>query len=50
MVNQTKFPSGIKGVADKIHEMGLKFGLYSSAGTLTCAGKAGGLGYETIDA
>jgi alpha-galactosidase len=36
MFNQTKFPSGMKGLADKIHGMGLLFGLYSSAGTLTC--------------
>ena len=28
----TKFPDGIKGLADKIHDMGLKFGIYSSAG------------------
>jgi alpha-galactosidase len=40
----------MKGLADKIHGMGLKFGLYSSAGTMTCQRKAGGLGYETQDA
>jgi len=28
----------------------LKFGLYSDAGTATCAGRPGGLGYETTDA
>lgn len=31
--NMTKFPDGIKGLADKIHGMGMKFGIYSSAGT-----------------
>ena len=25
-----KFPSGIDGLADKIHDMGLKIGIYSS--------------------
>ena len=37
-------------VADSIHALGMKFGLYSSAGTMTCQHKAGSLGYETIDA
>ena len=31
-----RFPSGIKALADYIHSKGLKFGLYSDAGTLTC--------------
>jgi len=30
------FPNGMKAVADSIHALGLKFGLYSSAGTMTC--------------
>lgn len=28
-----RFPTGIKGTADKIHSLGLKIGIYSSAGT-----------------
>ena len=32
-----KFPNGMKYVAKKIHEMGLLFGMYSSAGEMTCA-------------
>lgn len=32
-----RFPSGIKALADEIHSMGLKFGLYSVPGSLTCA-------------
>ena len=48
--NATKFPDGIKGVADKVHDMGLKFGIYSSAGTLTCGGYEASLGYEKVDA
>ena len=37
-------------MADYVHSKGLKFGLYSSAGTKTCQGRAGGLDYEDIDA
>jgi alpha-galactosidase len=39
--NAEKFPSGIDGLADKIHALGLKIGIYSSAGSL---------GYEEKDA
>ncbi|KAF8666681.1 Alpha galactosidase A [Rhizoctonia solani] len=45
-----KFPNGIKSVADYIHSLGLLVGIYSDAGTLTCAGFPGSLGYENIDA
>ncbi|CAL5869034.1 uncharacterized protein PFLUO_LOCUS3262 [Penicillium psychrofluorescens] len=45
-----KFPKGIADVADKIHSMGLKIGIYSSAGTMTCARYTGSLGYEEKDA
>ncbi|MFD9076587.1 alpha-galactosidase, partial [Streptomyces lasiicapitis] len=30
-----RFPSGIKALADYVHARGLKFGIYTSAGTLT---------------
>ena len=40
----------MKGVGDYIHSKGLKFGIYSSAGTKTCEGLAGSLNYEDIDA
>lgn len=29
-VNKTRFPDGIDGLAKKIHDMGLKLGIYSS--------------------
>jgi alpha-galactosidase len=45
-----KFPDGISGTADKVHALGLKIGIYSDAGDLTCAGYPGSLGYEEIDA
>jgi alpha-galactosidase len=37
----SKWPNGIKAVTDQIHNMGLKFGLYGCAGTMTCAGYPG---------
>lgn len=46
----TKFPSGLKAVADDVHALGLKIGIYSDAGTATCAGFPGSLGYEATDA
>lgn len=45
-----KFPNGIKALADEIHSLDLKIGIYSDAGTETCAGYPGSLGYEAIDA
>eukprot|EP00976_Prorocentrum_cordatum_P075908 1182085-Prorocentrum_minimum.AAC.3 len=44
------FPSGIAALADYIHGLGLKFGLYGDAGLNTCGGRPGSLGYETKDA
>ena len=37
MADPERFPSGIKAVADYVHSKGLKFGIYSDAGTMTCA-------------
>src|SRR3984885_1116811 len=45
-----RFPSGIKALADYIHSLGLKFGIYSDAGSKTCAGRPGGRGHEFQDA
>ncbi|MFI5194979.1 MAG: glycoside hydrolase family 27 protein, partial [Chitinophagales bacterium] len=45
-----KFPSGIKALADYVHSKGLKFGIYTCAGTHTCAGRPGSLGHEYQDA
>jgi len=44
------FPSGMKALADYVHSKGLKFGLYSDAGTKTCAGRPGSQGHEFQDA
>jgi alpha-galactosidase len=48
----TRFPHGIKAVADYVHARGLKIGIYTSAGTKTCnsAGFPGGQGHEAQDA
>ncbi len=48
--NPEKFPHGIKYVSDYIHAKGLKFGMYSSAGFMTCAGFPGSYGHEWQDA
>ena len=44
------FPSGIKALADYVHSKGLKFGIYSDAGTMTCAKRPGSRGHEYQDA
>ena len=41
MADGVKFPNGIKAVADYVHSKGLKFGLYSCCGAMTCAGYPG---------
>jgi alpha-galactosidase len=45
-----RFPSGMKALADYVHSKGLKFGVYSDAGTHTCQKRPGGRGYEYQDA
>lgn len=50
LVNQEKFPSGIKATADYIHSQGLKIGIYSDAGYMTCGKFPGSLGHEYQDA
>ena len=49
----TKFPDGIKAVADFVHGLGLKLGIYEDSGTRTCSssgGFSGSLGHENADA
>src|SRR5580658_9775151 len=45
-----RFPSGIKALADYIHSKGLKFGIYTDVGTMTCAKRPGSIGHEFQDA
>lgn len=44
------FPNGIKNLAQRVNELGLKLGIYSSNGTLTCEDLPASLGNEAIDA
>ncbi len=50
VADDKRFPSGMKALADYVHTKGLKFGLYSDAGTKTCQGRPGSRGYEFQDA
>ena len=45
-----RFPSGMKSLVDYVHNKGLKFGIYSCAGSKTCQGRPGGRGYQFQDA
>jgi alpha-galactosidase len=49
-VNTTKFPSGMKALADYVHSKGLKLGIYSDAGARTCAGFPASRDHEEQDA
>ena len=48
--DHTKFPDGIKAVADYVHSQGLKLGIYSCAGVMTCGGYPGSYEHEFLDA
>ena len=50
LADANKFPNGMKNLTDKVHEMGMKIGIYSDAAASTCGGMFGSFGYETIDA
>ena len=50
MPNSMTVPHGIKPLADLAHANGIKFGLYSAVGNVTCQGNPGSWGYETLDA
>jgi alpha-galactosidase len=45
-----KFPSGMRALGDYIHSKGLKFGIYSDAGKMTCGKRPGSQGHEYQDA
>lgn len=55
--NPKTFPSGMKAIADYVHNKGLKFGLYGDHGKRTChhynsnwQSESGSYGHEEIDA
>ncbi|KAH8651379.1 alpha-galactosidase [Xylariales sp. PMI_506] len=45
-----KFPRGMKFISDEIHSQNMLFGMYSSAGEMTCARFPGSLDFEEQDA
>lgn len=48
--DDAKFPNGIKYLADRLHEKGLKLGIYSCVGNMTCGQYPGSYEYEFTDA
>ncbi|QDZ16261.1 glycoside hydrolase family 27 protein [Humibacter ginsenosidimutans] len=50
VANPTTFPHGMKYIGDKLHAMGLKFGIYEDSGTSTCGGYPGSYGHYQQDA
>lgn len=50
IVDKERFPNGMKPVADYVHSLGLKFGIYSCAGSKTCQGRPGSRGHQFQDA
>eukprot|EP00040_Diaphanoeca_grandis_P003123 m.23863 g.23863 ORF g.23863 m.23863 type:complete len:539 (+) comp14384_c0_seq1:136-1752(+) len=57
IVDPVLFPSGMRNISDHCHDRGLKFGIYTSKGPLTCLGyqptqpkRPGSCGFEQIDA
>lgn len=45
-----RFPGGMKKLGDYIHSKGLKFGIYSCAGSMTCQERPGSRGFQFQDA
>lgn len=48
--SKEKFPNGMRAVADYVHSKGLKFGMYSCVGAMTCAKYPGSFRHEFQDA
>jgi alpha-galactosidase len=45
-----RFPNGIRSLADHVHGLGLKIGIYSDAAEKTCGSHPGSYGFEEQDA
>lgn len=50
IVDSKRFPNGIKYLADYVHQKGLKFGIYTSGGNVTCEKRPGSYSFEKHDA
>lgn len=49
VANRSKFPDGVRAVADYIHSLGLSMGLYTARAPTSCAGFAGSCRNEVND-
>jgi alpha-galactosidase len=50
VADPARFPSGIKALADYVHSQGLKLGVYTDAGRMTCQKRPGSFDHELPDA
>lgn len=50
VADPSRFPGGIKALADYAHSKGMKLGIYEDRGSATCSGYPGSYGHETVDA
>ncbi|WP_432143340.1 glycoside hydrolase family 27 protein [Streptomyces sp. bgisy084] len=50
VADRAKFPHGMAHLGKQLHELGLKFGIYTDVGTLTCEKFPGSLGHFQQDA
>src|SRR6266849_11117323 len=49
VVDPERFPNGMKPLADYVHFKGLKFGVYTDAGRMTCEKRPGSYEHEVQD-
>ena len=49
VVDPERFSNGMKPLADYVHSRGLKFGVYTDAGRMTCAKRPGSYEHEAQD-
>jgi alpha-galactosidase len=49
VVDAERFPNGMKPLADYVHSKGLKFGVYTDAGRMTCQKRPGSYQHEAQD-
>lgn len=50
LADPKRFPEGMKNLIEKVHQKGLKFGIYADIGVKTCGGFPGSYGHYTTDA
>ena len=50
VADPARFPGGMKAVADAVHALGMKYGLYTASHEFTCQGRPGSYLHETRDA